>query len=118
VDQQIIVTAMKELSTTLSTMALVLTLAEDPIAIPEPPASEEVSAYAAKITAVKENVSATYYPLLDASLRDYQAGYPDRAGAYLTEFLGKLVEEPTYSQNFSPASQNQLRGCVMELREV
>jgi len=53
-----------------------------------------------------------------ASLRDYRAGFPDRAGSYLLELVNQLLREPEYETAFSPAAKNRLRGCVMDLREL
>ena len=59
-----------------------------------------------------------YHDLLAMSMRDYQAGYADRAGLYLLEFLRKLAEEPDYDRNFSGDSQRALARYVVDLREL
>lgn len=53
-----------------------------------------------------------------ASLRDYRAGFPDRAGSYLLELVNQLLREPEYATAFSPAAKKRLQSCVMDLREL
>jgi hypothetical protein len=104
----------------LKTLALVaLDLEEShPLALPEPPAPEKVAAYEQHMRALTPHVSANHQPLLTKSLRDYQAGFPDRAGSYLQELVGKLLEGPEYATAFSPTARRQLQGYLVHLREV
>lgn len=117
-DEQTIVTAIEAVSSTLGTMALVLTHPEDPLALPEPPGSNDIAAYERHLNAVKAQVAPSYHPLLEMSTRDYRGGFPDRAGAYLIDFLQKMMEEPDYHQNFSAESQRKLDFCLRDLREL
>lgn len=117
-DEQAIVTSIEAVAETLSTMALVLIHPEDPLAIPEPPESDVVGAYDGHLDTITAQVDAGYHPLLTMSKRDFRAGYPDRAGAYLVEFLEKFMAEPGYSQNFSTASQGKLNFSLRDLREL
>ncbi len=70
------------------------------------------------IQAITARVDPGYQSLLTMSMRDYQAGYPDRAGACLIDFLGKLKEEPDYAQNLSLESQKQVEFYLADLREL
>jgi hypothetical protein len=105
---------------TLKNLALVaLDLEEShPLALPEPPTPEKVAAYEQHMRALTQHVSASHQPLLTKSLRDYQAGFPDRAGSYLQELVGKLLEDPEYATAFSPTARRQLQGYLVHLREV
>lgn len=117
-DEQTIVTAIGEMSSTLRTMALVAIHPEDPLALPEPPEPDEVAVYEGHINALKAHVDPSYHNLLTMSLRDYRGGFPDRAGAYLIEFLEKVSQEPSYSQNFSAESQSKMNFSLADLREL
>ena len=70
------------------------------------------------MSALTPHVSASHRPLLSKSLRDYQAGFPDRAGSYLQELVGKLLQDPEYATAFSPTARQQLAGYLVHLREV
>jgi hypothetical protein len=118
VDEQTIVTAIAEISSTLRTMALVSIHPEDPLALPEPPEADEAAVYEGHINALKAQVDPSYHNLLTMSLRDYRGGFPDRAGAYLIEFLEKFSQEPNYSQNFSAAAQSKMNFSLSDLREL
>lgn len=98
-------------------MALVLIHPEDPLALPEPPGADVTEPYDGHLNAIKAQV-AQNHNLLDMSMRDFRAGYPDRAGAYLVEFLEKLMAEPAYNQNFSADSQAKLDFSLRDLREL
>jgi len=105
---------------TLKTLALVTLDLEDthPLALPEPPAPDKVAAYEQHMTAICQQVAPRLWPLPAASLRDYRAGFPARAGSYLLELVNQLLREPEYATAFSPAAQKRLQGCVMDLREL
>jgi hypothetical protein len=105
---------------TLKSLALVALDVEEshPLALPEPPAPEKVAAYEQHMSALTQHVSASHRPLLTKSLRDYQAGFPDRAGSYLQELVGKLLQDPEYATAFSPTARRQLQGYLVHLREV
>ncbi len=117
-EEQTVVTAIEAVAETLGTMALVLIHPEDPLALPEPPGSDQVNAYEGHLDAIKGQVDSGYHNLLEMSKRDFRAGYPDRAGAYLVEFLEKLMAEPNYSQNFSAEAQGKLDFSLRDLREL
>lgn len=116
-------TVLKELRVaidSLRSLALVALDVEEshPLALPEPPAPEKVAAYEQHMSALSPHVSASHRPLLSKSLRDYQAGFPDRAGSYLQELVGKLLQDPEYATTFSPTARQQLAGYLIQLREV
>lgn len=117
-DEQTIVTALGELTSTLGTLALVSIHPDDPLALPEPPGADEISVYEGHINVLKAQVDPSYHNVLTMSLRDYRGGYPDRAGAYLIEFLEKVSQEPSYSQNFSAESQSKMNFYLADLREL
>jgi hypothetical protein len=56
--------------------------------------------------------------LLNTAQRDYKAGCPDRVGAYLVELLEKVQKEPSYAQDFSAESQQQVDFYLTDLREL
>jgi len=105
---------------TLKTLALVTLNTEEshPLALPEPPEPDRVAAYEQHMNAICQQVAPRLRSLPAASLRDYRAGFPDRAGSYLLELVNQLLREPEYETAFSPAAKNRLRGCVMDLREL
>ena len=105
---------------TLKTLALVtLDIADaHPLALPEPPEPDKVAAYEQRMTAISQQVAPRHRRLPAASLRDYRAGFPDRAGSYLLELVNQLLQEPEYATAFSAAAQKRLQGCVMDLREL
>ena len=117
-EERTILTAMGNMVDSLGTLSLVATAPDDPLALPEPPAPEQTAAYEAHVSAIQAQVDTSYYNLLAMSARDYQAGYADRAGLYLLEFLGKLKEEPDFDSNFSAEGQNILATYVADLREL
>ena len=117
-DEQTIVSAVGKLTSTLGTMALVSTHPDDPLALPEPPGADAIAVYEGHINVLKAQVEPSYHNLLSMSLRDYRGGYPDRAGAYLIEFLEKFSQEPSYSQTFSAESQRKMNFCLADLREL
>lgn len=117
-EERTILTALGNIVDSLGTLSLVATAPDDPLALPEPPGPEQSAAYEAHVGAVKAQVDSSYHPLLAMSVRDYQAGYADRAGLYLLEFLGKLKDEPDYARNFSAEGQSTLATYVADLREL
>ena len=117
-EERTILTALGSIVDSLGTLSLVATAPDDPLALPEPPSPEQTAAYEAHVNAVKAQVDASYHDLLAMSVRDYQAGYADRAGLYLLEFLGKLKDEPDYARNFSAEGQSTLATYVADLREL
>ena len=117
-EERIVVTTLENIVRTLGALAAVALAPDDPLALPEPPTPEEVAAYEGYIATMKEQVKPSYHPLLAMSLRDYRAGYADRSGAYLMEFLEKLESEPDFTQTFSPEAQKQLELCRGALTEL
>lgn len=116
-------TVLKELRMaidSLRTLALVALDVEEnhPLALPEPPEPPKVAAYEHHMTVITQQLAASYQPLLAKSLRDYRAGFPDRAGSYLQELVGKLLQDPEYATAFAPAAQRQLQQCLADLREL
>ncbi|PYN40701.1 MAG: hypothetical protein DMD95_21080 [Candidatus Rokuibacteriota bacterium] len=105
---------------TLKTLALVTVDTEEshPLALPEPPAPDKVVEYERHMNAISKQVAPRHQSLPAASLRDYRAGFPDRAGSYLLELVSQLLREPEYVTALSPAAQKRLQGCVMDLREL
>lgn len=118
VEERTILAALGNIVDSLGTLSLVATAPDDPLALPEPPDAEQTAAYEAHVSAIKAQVEASYHNLLAMSVRDYQAGYADRAGLYLLEFLGKLKEEPDYDRSFSAEGQRTLATYVADLREL
>jgi hypothetical protein len=104
----------------LKTLALVALDMEEshPLALPELPEPDKVAAYEQHMNAITQQVSASHQPLLAKSLRDYQAGFPDRAGVYLQELVGKFLQDQEYATAFSPTARQQLEGYLAHLREV
>jgi len=105
---------------TLKTLALVTLNTEEshPLALPEPPEPDRVAAYEQHMNAICQQVAPRLRSLPAASLRDYRAGFPDRAGSYLLELVNQLLREPEYATAFSPAAKKRLQSCVMDLREL
>jgi len=116
-DENVLVTAIEAVANTLGAMALVLIHQEDPLALPEPPDSSDVAAYEGSMDTIKANVPETYHRFMDMSLRDYKGGFPDRAGAYLIEFLEGFMQDSAY-QGFSQESKNKLDFAMRDLREL
>jgi hypothetical protein len=117
-DEKVVVAAFSNIVPALANLATAALDLEDPFAFPEPPSAMEIATYAAQITALKEQIAKSYHPRLDASLRDYQAGFFDRAAVYLVEVLEALQAEPTYAQTFSPATQKQLGSSLQEIKNA
>ena len=104
----------------LKVLALVALDMEEshPLALPEPPDPNKAAAYEQHMTAITQNVATSHQSLLAKSLRDYQAGFPDRAGSYLLELVEKLLQDPAYATAFSPVARRQLEGYLADLREL
>jgi hypothetical protein len=116
-------TVLKDLRGAIDSLRTLMLVALDteeshPLALPEPPEPDQVAAYEQHMSAITQQVSSSHQPLLAKSLRDYQAGFPDRAGTYLQELVGKFLEDPEYATAFSPAARPQLERCLTELREL
>ena len=117
-EERTIITALGNIVDSLGSLSLVATAPNDPLALPEPPGSEQTATYEGHVSLVKAQVDPSYHELLAMSARDYQAGYADRAGLYLLEFLRKLAQEPEYDRNFSADSQRALARYIADLREL
>jgi hypothetical protein len=120
VDESTILKELRAAIDSLRTLALVALDMEEshPLALPEPPQADKVAAYEQHMTALSRHVAPSHQPLLAKSLRDYRAGFPDRAGSYLQELVGKLVQDPEYATAISPAAQRQLQEYLADLREI
>ena len=119
-DEQTILAALAPAINSLKTLALVALDMEDahPLALPEPPEPDKVAAYEQHMAAIAQQVNPRHRTLLNASLRDYQGGFPDRAGKYLQELVTSFLEAPEYLSAFSSASQQRLKGFMADLQEV
>ena len=119
-EENALLTELGEAIDTLKTLALVTLNTEEshPLALPEPPAPDKVAAYERHMNVISQQVDPKLRPLPAASLRDYRAGFPDRAGSYLLELVNQLLREPEYAATLSSAAQKRLQGCVMALREL
>ena len=117
-EERTMLTALGNMVDSLGSLSLVAIAPDDPLALPEPPGPEHISAYEAQISQVKTQVDTTYHDLLAMSARDYQAGYADRAGLDLLEVLRKLAESPDYNRSFSDDGQRALARFVADLREL
>src|SRR5205823_12627292 len=93
-DEQTILTELVPVIHSLKTLALVALDMEDahPLALPEPPEPDKVAAYEQHMTAIGQQVNPRHRVLLNASLLDYQGGFPDRAGKYLQELVTSFFE--------------------------
>ena len=119
-DEQTILAELGPAIHSLKTLALVALDMEDahPLALPEPPEPDQVAAYEQHMTAIAQQVNPRHRALLNASLRDYRGGFPDRAGKFLQELVTSFLEDPEYSSAFSLASQQRLKGFMADLQEV
>ncbi len=123
--EQSFISALKGISDTLEQLALQATEPDDPLAYPEPRDDDEINAFQQNIEALRGYVSDVsdqadpkYNSLLNTTLRDYKAGYPDRCGAYMVEFLDRLKKEDSYARNFSAHSQGEVDTQLAGLREL
>jgi hypothetical protein len=119
-DESIVLKELRAAIDTLRTLALVALDMEEshPLALPEPPEPNKVAAYEQHMTAITQQVALNHRPLLAKSLRDYRAGFPDRAGSYLLELVGKFLQDSEYATAFSPAARRQLEGYLTDLGEL
>ena len=117
-EERTMLTALANMVDSLGSLSLVAIAPDDPLALPEPPGPEQTSSYETQVSQVKTQVDATYHDLLAMSARDYRAGYADRAGLYLLEFLRKIAERPDYERSFSDDGQRALARFVADLREL
>jgi hypothetical protein len=118
VEERTTLTELEAAINTLKALALVTLEAEEPLAIPEPPEPEEVAEYEQHMAAITAQVAPNHQPLLAASLRDYKAGFPDRAGLHLSDLVNRFLQEPEYATAFSPAARKRLEGIIIGLREL
>jgi hypothetical protein len=119
-DEQTVLAELVPVIHSLKTLALVALDMEDahPLALPEPPEPDQVAAYERHITAIAQQVNPPQRAMLNASLQDYRGGFPDRAGKYLQDLVKSFLEAPEYASAFSPASQQRLKGFLVDLQEV
>ncbi len=119
-DEQTILAELAPAINSLKTLALVALDMEDahPLALPEPPEPEKVAAYEQHMTAIAQQVKPLHRALLNASLRDYKSGFPDRAGNYLRQLVTRFLEEPEYSSALSPAVQSRLKRLMADMQEL
>ena len=119
-DEQIILTELAPAINSLKTLSLVALDMEDahPLALPEPPEPDKVAAYERHMTTIAQQVLPRHQTLLNASLRDYKSGFPDRAGTYLQELVTHFLQDQEYATAFSPAAQSRLKGFMADLQEV
>jgi len=119
-EERTVLEALRTAIRSLRQLALVALDAEEshPLALPEPPDPDQVTAYEQLMAIITQQVAASHQPLLAKSLRDYQAGFPDRAGSYLQELVGKLLQDPEYALTFSPAAQQQLQQLLVDLQAL
>jgi hypothetical protein len=112
------ISALQEISNTLGQLSLQATEPDDPLAFPEPRSDDEIARFEQHLSVIRSQVDPTLHPLLKTALRDYNAGFPDRVGAYLVELIEKVQKEPAYVQDFSADSQQQVDFCLADLREL
>ena len=119
-DEQTILAELGSAIHFLKTLALVALDMEDahPLALPEPPEPDQVAAYERHMAAIAQQVNPRHHALLNASLRDYRGGFPDRAGKFLQELVTSFLEAPEYASAFSPAAQQHLKRFMADLQEV
>lgn len=106
--------------TSLRTLAMVTLDMEEshPMALPEPPEANQVAAYERHMTTLSQEVTPRHRALLSASLRDYQAGFPDRAGKYLLDLTDQFLKDAEYASSFSAAGRTKLSRYQMDLRDL
>ena len=119
-DEKTILAELGPAINSLKTLALVALDMEDahPLALPEPPESEQVAAYERQMTTLAQQVNPRHRSLLTASLQDYRSGFPDRAGIYLQELVKNFLQDPEYTAAFSPDAQSRLKRCMADLQEL
>ena len=119
-DEQTILAELVPAVNSLKTLALVALDMEDahPMALPEPPELAQVAAYERHMTAIAQQVNPRHRALVNASLRDYKSGFPDRAGNYLRELVTRFLEDSEYASAFSPAVQSRLKRLMADMQEL
>lgn len=117
-NEEAFITALSGISNTLSQLSLQVTEPDDPMAFPEPRSEAEIAMFSSQLDALRQESSESLHSLLNTTLRDYKAGYPDRCGAYLVEFLEKLQTEPGVAQGLSAGAQGTVNTCLTDLREL
>lgn len=120
-DEKVIFAELGPAINSLKTLALVALDMEEahPLALPEPPNQAEVATYGQHMTAIAQQVNPRHRALLNASLRDYQGGFPDRAATYLQELVNNFLKDAEYTSVFSSqASKRQLETFLMDLRDL
>jgi hypothetical protein len=119
-DESTVIKELRAAIDSLRTLALVALDMEEshPLALPEPPQAARVAAYEQHMTTISSQVAPSHQPLLARSLRDYRAGFPDRAATYLQELVGKFLQDPEYTTALTPGAQRQLQECLAALREL
>ncbi|MGE3539738.1 MAG: hypothetical protein AB7N91_20195 [Candidatus Tectimicrobiota bacterium] len=120
-DEKVVFAQLAPAINSLKTLALVALDMEEshPLALPEPPDTEKIADYRRQMTAIAEQVNPRHRALLNASLRDYEGGFPDRAATYLQELVKNFLQDPEYTAVFSsPTSKRQLERFLMDLRDV
>jgi hypothetical protein len=70
------------------------------------------------MTTLAQQVNPRHRALLNASLRDYRSGFPDRAGNFLQDLVTSFIRDPEYAAAFSPAGQKRLQGFITDLKDV
>jgi hypothetical protein len=117
-NEQAVITALSSTAKTLKSLALVALDEDDPMAFPEPPEPGKIAEYEQHISTISAEVSPGHRPLLAASLRDYKAGFADRAGIYLLDFVKRLLQDPEYAKSMSPAGRQKIEACRQELADL
>jgi hypothetical protein len=117
-DDKSFISALHEISHTLGHLSLQVTEPDDPLAYPEPRTEAEIAHFEKQLSVIRSQVDEQLHPLLKTALRDYNAGFPDRVGAYLVELIEKVQKEPSYAQDFSADSQQQVNFYLTDLREL
>lgn len=112
------ITALSGISNTLSQLSLHATEPDDPMAFPEPRSEAEISVFSGQLEVLRSQSPESHHSLLTTTLRDYKAGYSDRCGAYLVEFIEKLQAEPSYAQGISTDGQSKVNFYLIDLREL
>jgi hypothetical protein len=112
------ISALQDISHTLGQLSLQATEPDDPLAFPEPRTEAEIAQFDQQLSVIRSQVDEKLHPLLKTALRDYNAGFPDRVGAYLVELIEKVQKAPSYTQEFSAESQRQVDYCLADLREL
>lgn len=116
--EQSALTALATAAKTLKALALVALEEDDPMALPEPPEPEQVAEYEQLIAAISAVATPGHRALAAASLRDYKAGFADRAGIHLLDLAKNFLQESEYATTFSPAARQQIEDAAKDLSEL